>query len=238
MFCGELALANPYNEEDQTSADPRAEMPSFHSEARMAVVNCPSCPERTEVDENEVNVEWECPKCSAAFTVEKGRDGSVHVKAVAPPPSSAIQPATGNRKGLRRQRNRRPTDAEGQAEADPHLDISLPAQSPLQSRFPDMQPGNPPPLFTFNGIGIALYGSRDFDQATGTYVASACLVVLFIPIFILGSYRVANAQSSGWFSGSSWHVLGRVPLSPLARGWNWTVAALLGMFVIFLVTRA
>ena len=205
----------------------------------MVVVHCPSCQELMEIEENELHVEWECPTCGAAFRVQKSNDGSYQFNITAPaPPSSAIQTQSTQRKNGSRRRKRKKGTDESSRDGEPNLDISLAPSLSLQTRFPEVQPGNPLPLFTFNGFGTMLYGSRDFDEATGTYVASACLVFFFVPIFIIGAYRVADAQSSGWFSSSGWHVLGRVPLSPLARGWNWVMAALLILFVLFLMARA
>jgi len=82
-----------------------------------------------------------------------------------------------------------------------------------------------------------MYGSRDFDQETGTYVTSACLTVLFIPIFVIGSYRVADAPAEGWFSSGGWHVLGKVPLSPLAKGWNWTMLGVICVVSLLCLLR-
>jgi hypothetical protein len=43
----------------------------------------------------------------------------------------------------------------------------------LNRKFPDLRPiKSPPPMFRINGCGVALYGRRDADQETGTYVAT------------------------------------------------------------------
>src|SRR5205807_371887 len=70
-----------------------------------------------------------------------------------------------------------------------------------------------PPLFRINGCGFGVYGKRDFDPETGTYVKTYCFCLLFIPVVALSAYRVADA-SRGWY------FLGRVPLSGFARVWN------------------
>ncbi len=86
----------------------------------------------------------------------------------------------------------------------------------LENRFPDMRPvRKPPALSTVNGIGCCVYGGRDFDAESGTYVKTHAFCILFIPIVFLGAYRVADAPSGGWY------FLGRVPLSALARAWNY-----------------
>jgi hypothetical protein len=94
----------------------------------------------------------------------------------------------------------------------------------LQERFPEMRPiSSPPSMFTVNGIGLTVYGNRDGDQETGTYVTTLAFTILFVPIFALRSYRVADAREGGWY------FLGIVPLSNLAKAWNCSVlVAILG----------
>lgn len=85
----------------------------------------------------------------------------------------------------------------------------------LQARFPSMRPlRSAPTLFTINGCGLKIYGRRDFDRATGTYVKTRFIVLLFLPLFALGSYRVADGRGGGWY------FVGKEPLSRLARTWN------------------
>ncbi len=85
----------------------------------------------------------------------------------------------------------------------------------LNDRFPDMTPiRKTPALGTINGIGLTINGSRDHDPETGTYVATHCFSVLFIPVFAIGAYRVARAEEGGWY------FLGKEPLSVFAKGWN------------------
>ncbi len=81
----------------------------------------------------------------------------------------------------------------------------------LEVRFPDLKPISfQPALFRINGIGLGLYGARDRDPETGTYVTTWCACFLFIPIFALAAYRVLPA-------GGGWHLLGKQPLSKFAR---------------------
>ena len=92
----------------------------------------------------------------------------------------------------------------------------------LQERFPKMRPVNKPPsLYTMNGFGAGVYGNRDADIETGTYVKTYCLCALFIPVIALGAYRVANAEGGGWY------FIGKEPLSRFAKAWNWIVLCLL-----------
>jgi tetratricopeptide (TPR) repeat protein len=96
----------------------------------------------------------------------------------------------------------------------------------LFERFPDMRPiGSPPSLSTVNGIGMMLYGKRDFDEDTRTYVKTQWFTLAFIPIFPAGAYRVADAPNGGWF------FLGRVPVSGVARMWPLVLTLLIGMGV-------
>jgi tetratricopeptide (TPR) repeat protein len=90
-------------------------------------------------------------------------------------------------------------------------------------KFPDMKPTSPPSLHTVNGFGTSIYGRRDYDAETHTYVKSHCVTALFIPMVWLGAYRVADAPNGGWY------FIGRVPLSAVARGWN---ILLLGLICI------
>jgi hypothetical protein len=91
----------------------------------------------------------------------------------------------------------------------------------LSSRFPQMRPiRSAPSLSTINGIGCTVYGRREVDPETGTYVKTHCFTVAFVPVFALGAYRVANAPQG-------WYFLGREPLSAVAKLWNLCVAGLL-----------
>jgi hypothetical protein len=97
------------------------------------------------------------------------------------------------------------------------------ARIDLESKFPGMIPvKSPPAMFRFNGCGIALYGRRDADAETKTYVATWCVSLLFVPCFCLRAYRVSPAQRG-------WYFIGREPLSTLAKSWNvLLVTAILG----------
>jgi tetratricopeptide (TPR) repeat protein len=97
----------------------------------------------------------------------------------------------------------------------------------LRQKFPGMRPmSGTPPLFRLNGIGVSVYGKRDVDEETGTYIKTLCLCVLFVPLIPLAAYRVADASNGGWF------FLGKERLSNFARSWNLAalgIALLLGM---------
>lgn len=84
------------------------------------------------------------------------------------------------------------------------------AQAALKGPPEEVEPvGTVPSLFTLNGVGTRLYGRGD-AQPDGSYVTTLCFCVLFIPVFPLASYRVADAENGGYY------FLGKVKLR---RGW-------------------
>ena len=85
----------------------------------------------------------------------------------------------------------------------------------------------PPTMFRINGCGMTVCGKRDFDPQTNTYVKTLVFTLAFIPVFCWAAYRVADAPGTrGWFSWrDGWYFIQRVPLSQLARRFNWAVAA-------------
>ncbi|MBI1917931.1 MAG: hypothetical protein HYS12_24825 [Planctomycetes bacterium] len=91
----------------------------------------------------------------------------------------------------------------------------------LSSRFPQLRPiQSAPSLSTVAGIGCMVYGRREVDAETGTYVKTHWFTLLFVPVFALGAYRVADAPPG-------WHFHGREPLSPGAKAWNVGILCLL-----------
>ncbi len=68
-----------------------------------------------------------------------------------------------------------------------------------------------PPLFRLNGCGVALYGERD-RQPDGSYIATYCICILFIPVLPLTAYRVREAGDR------TYQFTARESLSPLTRG--------------------
>lgn len=86
----------------------------------------------------------------------------------------------------------------------------------LAEKFPDMKKvKGAPVLFTFNGFGFSLYGKRDWDDDTCTYVKTWSICALFVPIIHLAAFRVADAPKGG-----GWYFLGKERLSSLAKMWN------------------
>jgi len=95
----------------------------------------------------------------------------------------------------------------------------------LAERFPNLRPmRGAPSMFTVNGIGLTIYGARDRDAETGSYIKTHCLCFVFLPVFAIGAYRVIAAPGGGWY------FLGRERLSRLAKAWNLLVVlAILGL---------
>ncbi len=93
---------------------------------------------------------------------------------------------------------------------------------------PPARPCPAPSLVRVNGCGAALFGRRDVDKVTGTYVATLYLTLAYIPMLALRAYRVSDAESGGWY------FLGREPLSTFAKLNNMT-PVLLGLFVVLLL---
>jgi len=105
----------------------------------MAQIHCPSCYKAMEIDDNEPEVEWECPWCDVAFRAKKGSDGALQFQVISAGTSSAIQSEARPSNPRRRMRkNRRDS-----LDESPDLNISL-APIPFQDRFPELEPGQPP----------------------------------------------------------------------------------------------
>jgi tetratricopeptide (TPR) repeat protein len=92
----------------------------------------------------------------------------------------------------------------------------------IRQKFPRMRPiKSPPSLTTFNGIGLSVCGKRDYDEETQTYIKTRCFCVIFIPLFAVDAYRVADAGPR------TWYFLGKESLSGFARSWNFVMACVL-----------
>jgi hypothetical protein len=96
-------------------------------------------------------------------------------------------------------------------------------------RFPDMIPvESVPSLNMIFGFGFGMFGERNFDKQTNTYVTTVFLFIFFIPIFAFGSFRVGEASEEqshmlGRVTAQTFQFHGRVPMSRLVKGWNWLV---------------
>ena len=94
----------------------------------------------------------------------------------------------------------------------------------LRARFPELRPvKKAPTLVRINGIGMGMYGRRDFDRETGTYIKTHCVCLLFAPILAVGAYRVADAEKG-------WYFIGKERLSSFAKSCNFGVMLLSLLF--------
>ncbi len=71
-----------------------------------------------------------------------------------------------------------------------------------------------PALYTVNGIGCRLMGSRDADRETASVVKTHVLTLVFIPVYALGAYRLRD------LGGGSYLIFGKVPLSQWVKRLN------------------
>lgn len=89
----------------------------------------------------------------------------------------------------------------------------------LAEKFPDLQPtSSVPSLWDVLGFGMGLYGTRDFDEETYSFVKTHCITALWIPVFALRAYRMAVTEQGVL-------VLGRQPISTFARLSNYLVVS-------------
>ena len=93
-------------------------------------------------------------------------------------------------------------------------------------------------MISFNGIGTKLYGKRDFNQADQSYIATKWLIILFLPIIPLASYRVTKVKQKFFTFESPQYVWGKVNtnwrqiLNTYAAVWG-TVITLVILTVLF-----
>jgi curved DNA-binding protein CbpA len=82
-----------------------------------------------------------------------------------------------------------------------------------------------PPLGSINGCGVRLYGHRDDDRATNSFVSTYFITFLFVPVIPLTAYRVVEV-------GSAYRFLGKAPLSPVTSAWRVIAPVLFAIYVI------
>lgn len=85
-------------------------------------------------------------------------------------------------------------------------------------------PQAPPILYTLNGVGTRLYGSRD-ARDDGTHVRTRYFTILYLPVAPLDAWRVRDL-------GRGWNFHGRVPLTAAATWWRRLGAAALVALVV------
>jgi hypothetical protein len=117
----------------------------------------------------------------------------------------------------------------------------------------DRDLGLPPPVLPV-GTGLGLTGKRDVDAQSGTYIKTRVLCFSSIPILFLEAYRVLDWER-GLKQASDpndrnetaaivrqchligpWYVIGKEPLSMLAKTWNAAVIVLV-VVLVFMLAR-
>ena len=90
----------------------------------------------------------------------------------------------------------------------------------LRPLWPNLTPiERSPRLWSWKpGTGCTLLGRRGEDAETNTYVTSHVVTLVYVPVMILGSYRVRETPRGNVL------FLGREPLSTRAWAWNAVVA--------------
>jgi hypothetical protein len=84
-------------------------------------------------------------------------------------------------------------------------------QVDASAKFADLRPvKRRPRLYHLLGFGLYLYGDRDFDMDTQSFVRTLCFCLLYIPVVAFRSFRVTPTDEG-------WRYLGVVPLSRSAR---------------------
>ncbi|GEO42600.1 hypothetical protein SAE02_67480 [Skermanella aerolata] len=85
-----------------------------------------------------------------------------------------------------------------------------------------------PSLRTINGFGFAAYGNTDYDQNSGSYMATYYFVALFLPLFPICRYRVIS-------TGNGFRFLGKAPLRTFDK-WHLAIS-IVGILLLFLFNR-
>jgi hypothetical protein len=88
--------------------------------------------------------------------------------------------------------------------------------------------GNLAPIGTINGFGFAAYGNTDYDQDSGSYMATYYFVALFLPLFPICRYRVIS-------TGNGFRFLGKAPLRTFDK-WHLAIS-IMGILLLFLVNK-
>ena len=98
--------------------------------------------------------------------------------------------------------------------------IAMAAKAEQKAPRP-LKNGQMPSLWTYNGIGLGFSGKRDrWDD--GSYVTTHCFKLIFIPVFPIRAYRVADGEED-----NQYYILAREQLSTFAKIARWAVVALI-----------
>jgi hypothetical protein len=95
----------------------------------------------------------------------------------------------------------------------------------IKTIHPELERAAAPTQFGFFGIGTRLYGQRDYNAQSRSYVSTLYFTVFFIPVIPIASYRIVQ-------QGSDRYALGKVPLSTLAKKARMVVAASLAIAAV------
>lgn len=95
----------------------------------------------------------------------------------------------------------------------------------LEQRYPGIRKSGTPALWRINGVGTTMMGRHEPDPQSKAYIKTQVFTVLFVPVFALASYVVADAQRG-------WYFLGRVPMRPGLRLWNKVLAGTLAALIL------
>ncbi len=68
-------------------------------------------------------------------------------------------------------------------------------------------------MLSFNGFGTTLYGKREINPADGSYIATKWIILLFLPVFPLDSYRVIKVKQKFLTLESPRYQMMKVPLN-------------------------
>jgi len=94
--------------------------------------------------------------------------------------------------------------------------------------YTGMQPiWTAPSTFKVYGIGTTIFGERDHDEQTKSYVVTQYFTFFFIPLFPVANYRVREEHGAKYF-------LGRVGFRPGQKVHMWGVLILAFALVVFL----
>jgi hypothetical protein len=89
-------------------------------------------------------------------------------------------------------------------------------------------------MSTFNGIGTKLYGSMEHGP-DGSYITTKWIVIFYLPIIPIGSYRVIEEGSSNYIIYNSQQYRSmKVPLhkKQIIKTYGW-VYGILGIIILW-----
>jgi hypothetical protein len=85
-----------------------------------------------------------------------------------------------------------------------------------------------PSMGTINGIGTKLYGRRNYDSQTATYIATLYITFFYVPVIPIASYRVKDAGTNRY------QFYGKVPLA----GSAFIAPAVVALIILIMIVSA